>query len=91
MLDLTDLDVHFLKKIIFTDKATFQVSGKVHKHNVRIWGTKNPHVVRKHIRDNPKVNGWCGVMHDQVIGTSRADDQHEHLPGHAATVRSTTN
>jgi hypothetical protein len=62
MLDRIDLDVDFLKKIMFTDEATFHVSGKVHGHNVRIWGTENPHVVREHIRDSPKVNVWCGVM-----------------------------
>jgi hypothetical protein len=27
-----------------------------------------PHVVREHMRDSPKVNVWCGLMHDQVIG-----------------------
>jgi hypothetical protein len=23
---------------------------------------------REHIRDSPKMNVWCGVMHGQVIG-----------------------
>jgi hypothetical protein len=44
MLGHIDLDVDFLKKIMFTDEATFHVSGKVHRHNVRIWGTENPHI-----------------------------------------------
>jgi hypothetical protein len=55
MLGRIDLDVDFLKTIMFTDEATFHVSGKVHRHNVRIWGTENPHV-REHIRDSPKIN-----------------------------------
>jgi hypothetical protein len=67
MFDRIDLDVDFFEKIMFRDEATFHVSGKVHRHNVRIWGTENPHV-REHIRDSPKVKVWCGVMHDQVIG-----------------------
>jgi hypothetical protein len=45
MLDSIDLDVDFLEKVMFTDEATFHVSGNVHRHNVRIWGTENPHVV----------------------------------------------
>jgi hypothetical protein len=49
MLDHIDLDVDFLKKIMFTDEATIHVSGKAHRHNVRIWGTGNPHVVREPI------------------------------------------
>jgi len=38
------------------DEATFYVSGKVHEHIVRSWGTENVHIVREHIRDSPKVN-----------------------------------
>jgi hypothetical protein len=30
---------------MFTDETTFHVSGKVYRHNVRIWGTEIPHVV----------------------------------------------
>jgi hypothetical protein len=41
MLVLIDLDVDFLKKTMFTDEATFHVSGKVHRHNVRIMCDKH--------------------------------------------------
>jgi hypothetical protein len=61
MFDHIDLEVDFLKKIMFTDEATFHVLGKVRRHNVRIWGTENPHVGREHIRDSPKVNVWCVI------------------------------
>ena len=53
---------------MFTDQACFHVSGKVNWHNVRIWGSENPHVVIEHIRDNPKVNVWCGLLHDHSVG-----------------------
>ncbi|PNF27970.1 hypothetical protein B7P43_G16431 [Cryptotermes secundus] len=33
----------------------FHVSGRVKKHNIRIWGTENPRGVVKHVRDSPKV------------------------------------
>ncbi|KAJ9601415.1 hypothetical protein L9F63_000439 [Diploptera punctata] len=36
--------------------ATFYVSISVNRHNVRIWGTQNPHVYREHVQDIPKVN-----------------------------------
>jgi hypothetical protein len=45
-----------LNKIVFSDKTTFHLSGKVNRHNVRIWGTKNPHEIVEHMRDSPKLN-----------------------------------
>ena len=38
------------------------VSGKLNKHNVRIWGSEHPHEIRELERDSPKVNVWCGIM-----------------------------
>jgi hypothetical protein len=40
MLDRTDHYADFIKKIMFSDEATFHVSGKVHRQSVRIWRTK---------------------------------------------------
>jgi hypothetical protein len=33
----------FPEKLVFSDEETFDISGKVNIHNVRIWGTENPH------------------------------------------------
>ena len=52
----------------FSDEATFHVSGKVNKHNIRIWGSQNPCEVLETERDSPKINVWCGLMHNQIIG-----------------------
>ena len=40
-------DGNFLERICFSDEAIFHVSGKINKHNVRIWGSENPHVTRE--------------------------------------------
>jgi hypothetical protein len=32
----------FLPRLIFSDEATFHLSGKVNRQNVCIWGTQNP-------------------------------------------------
>ncbi|KFM62835.1 hypothetical protein X975_24013, partial [Stegodyphus mimosarum] len=61
-------DAEFLKSIMFSDEASFHLSGIVNRHNVRIWGSENPHEYRETQRDSPKVNVWCGLMHDRVIG-----------------------
>ena len=58
----------YLETVCFSDEATFHVSGRVHRHNVRIWGKTNPHVFREHERDSPKVNVWAAMFHNQVIG-----------------------
>ena len=52
----------------FSDEATFHVCGKVNKHNIRIWGSQNPCEVLERERDIPKINVWCGLMHNQIIG-----------------------
>ena len=51
-----------------SDEATFHVSGKVNKHNIRIWGSQNPCEVLERERDSPKINVWSGLMHNQIIG-----------------------
>ena len=33
----------FGEKLVLSDEATFHVCDKVNRHNVRIWGTENPH------------------------------------------------
>jgi hypothetical protein len=41
---------------LFTDEATFHLSGKGNRHKVRIWGTENPREIEEHVRDAPKLN-----------------------------------
>ena len=45
----------YLNKIVFGDKANSHLSGKVNCHNVRIWGTENPHETVEHVRDSPNL------------------------------------
>jgi hypothetical protein len=44
-------------KLVFSDKATFYVCGKVNHHNVRIWGTENPHATIEHVHGFAR-NEW---------------------------------
>ena len=37
-------DDQWLQRWMFTDEATFHVSGRVNTHNCLIWGTENPHL-----------------------------------------------
>jgi hypothetical protein len=68
MLERMSEDETFLNGVCFSHEATFHVSGKLNTHNVRIWGLENPHVTRELQRDSPKVNVWCGIMCNRIIG-----------------------
>jgi hypothetical protein len=61
-------DPTFLKRVVFSDEAAFHLSGKVNRHNCRIWGVENPHEVREHERASPKVNVWCAISYDRIYG-----------------------
>ena len=67
MLDRLDSDPGFLKRVCFGDESTFQVSGLLNRHNLRIWGLENPHDTCELERDTPKLNVWCGITHDKII------------------------
>lgn len=68
MLENIDNDESFLKRVIFTDEATFHVNGCVNRHNCRIWGSEQPNEIIEYVRNSPKLNVWCGLMHDKLIG-----------------------
>jgi hypothetical protein len=64
LLQLDDDDA-FMKHVVFSD----EVSDKVHRHNCCIWGTENPHEVMEHEHDTPRLNVWCALTSDSVIGS----------------------
>ena len=61
-------DPMFIDCILFSDESTFHVSGRVHRHNCRIWGLERPIPERQHERDSPKVNVWCGMTTNGIVG-----------------------
>jgi hypothetical protein len=56
MMNRISEDETLLSKICFSDEATFHLSGKVSRYNIRIRGSENPHAVVEHVRDSPKMN-----------------------------------
>nr|XP_005998403.1 PREDICTED: uncharacterized protein LOC102358965 [Latimeria chalumnae]XP_005998404.1 PREDICTED: uncharacterized protein LOC102358965 [Latimeria chalumnae] len=58
----------FLDELTFSDETTFHISGKVNRHNCRIWGTEKPQEVWQHERDSPKINVWCALRKSRIIG-----------------------
>ena len=68
MLNAIDEDETFLRRISFSDEATFCVNGCVNRHSCHIWGTKQPNEFHGYVRGSPKVNVWCGLLYNRVIG-----------------------
>ena len=53
ILQRIDDDNDYLNSVVFSDEATFHVSGKVNKHNIQIWESENPcEVVEKRKRQS---------------------------------------
>lgn len=66
LLEMVHMEPDIL--FMFSDEATFHISGRVNKHNCVIWATEHPKEVREHMRDSAKVNVWCAVSKYGVIG-----------------------
>lgn len=69
LFDKINNDENFLNNILFTDEATFVLSGEVNSQNVRYWSRNNLHLFHPtHTQYPQKVNVWAGLVHGHVIG-----------------------
>ena len=70
-------------KIIFSDKAHFDLGGYVNKQNCLIWGTENPHAyIKKPMCPKPVTTVWCGFWFRGITGPFFFENEH----GEAVTV-----
>ena len=53
-------DSDFWQKVIFTEKAHFNIGGYVSKQDCRIRVTKNPHAYIEKPAHKKQVSVWCG-------------------------------
>jgi hypothetical protein len=54
----------YVESIVFSDEATFHLSGKVNQYNMRIWGAANPYVIIEHVFFMPLLN--CMYMRTRI-------------------------
>jgi len=57
-----------LDNICFSNEAVLHLSGRVNRHNTRIWGTENPKVFEEKEHDSPKLVVWCAISSKGIIG-----------------------
>jgi hypothetical protein len=86
--DLCGDNDNFLKRLRFSDEATFHVSGKVNKQNVRIWGTKKPHRIVENERDSLIQTKWCctGYCHINLMSGAQLGIFSNHLVAYLCAV-----
>ena len=58
----------YRNKIVFGDRATSNLSGKINHHDIRIWGRENLHETVEHVRYSPNLNVFCSVSSVKVYG-----------------------
>ncbi|KAJ4444914.1 hypothetical protein ANN_06713 [Periplaneta americana] len=55
--------------ICWSDEVCFHLNGTVNRHSAVYWATENPHiVVEAHNQFDLRLNVWCGIHGDVVIG-----------------------
>ena len=89
MLLRIENDNSYLDNIVFSDEVTFHLCGKINKHNCKIWGSENPHVIHEHERDTTKVNVWCGLTRNSSHWTILLHRSYSHrtrVSGHVAEL-----
>lgn len=68
LVEQTEVNGDFTKKIIFSDEAHFHLCGFVNKQNCRIWANENPQVIVEKPMHPQRVTVWCGLWAGGVIG-----------------------
>ena len=65
MLDRLSADSDFVRKICFSDEATFHLNGCVNKHNRFVYAKENPHLfIEDKMLRSPAITCWAMVSPD---------------------------
>lgn len=60
----------FLKRILWSDEATFASNGCINRHNEHHYAEHNPHCIKEtNVQERWIVNVWIGILEDHVIGS----------------------
>jgi len=68
-------DSKIQENVFFSDEATFYSSAFVNKHNIRYRCETNPHATVETIMNSQKLNIWCALSKNRLIGPFFFDDE----------------
>jgi hypothetical protein len=60
-------DENCLRGWMFSEEATFYVSGRVNRYNYTIWGSEDTHAIPEIERDSAKANVWCALSCSEAL------------------------
>jgi transposase len=67
--ELQEEDPQFLRKVLFTDEASFTLHHAPNKQNHRCWSKTNPRSFYCNRTQYPrKINVWAGILNQTIIG-----------------------
>ena len=58
----------FVDEIVWTDEATFKLSGHVNRHNCVYWSDTNPQFTITSQLNQPGITVWAGISSDGIVG-----------------------
>lgn len=68
-LSEVESDTDFATGILFSDEASFYVSGELNRQNTRYWPSQNPHWFHDSKKQgSERVMVWCGLWYDRLSG-----------------------
>ena len=68
MLNKIEEDSGILDKTIWSEEASFKLSGHVNRHNCVYWYTDNMHLTLEKHLNQPGINVWGGMSSSSVYG-----------------------
>lgn len=95
--EFRDGDQRLFHKIVWSDEATFKLSGHVNRHNCTYWYTENRRIVLEKQLNQPGVTVWGGISCRGVVGpwffdgTVNGDNYLEMLRNYAVPELQMTN
>lgn len=67
-LNLLGQDPDIIHRVLWSDEATFKLSGHLNRHNCIYWSADNHHVVIEKEVNLPGLTVWCGMHSGGVFG-----------------------
>ncbi|CAF3819615.1 unnamed protein product [Rotaria sp. Silwood1] len=68
ILNSTQEDPTLLDRILWTDEATFQINGRVNRHNSVYWSDTNPHFIIEQELNVSQAMAWGVIWSNGVVG-----------------------
>ncbi|XKL65621.1 hypothetical protein PGB90_009041 [Kerria lacca] len=77
LLNVCRNNVREFDNFFFSDEAWVQLDGYINSQNYRMWSTKNPHLYRETGLHPQKIDIWCAISRNRIVGPIFFTDYHK--------------